>query len=84
MLPELEEARVLIFVLPPGPNSSTSFEPADIEAEYLDISFFEWDIDYHTYPDYYLADREHLSKKGIDSMATSLLSAVKTYLEDSQ
>ena len=84
LLPELEEARVLIFVLPPGPNSSTSFEPADIEAEYLDISFFEWDIDYHTYPDYYLADREHLSKKGIDNMATSLLSAVKTYLEDSQ
>jgi len=84
LLPELEEARVLIFVLPPGPNSSTSFEPADIETEYPDISFFEWDIDYHTYPDYYLADREHLSKKGIDSMATSLLSAVKTYLEDSQ
>ena len=84
LLPELEEARLLIFILPPGPNSSTSFEPSVIEADYPNISFFEWSIDYHTHPEYYLADREHLSKEGIDSMTSSLLSAVNTYLEDAQ
>ena len=78
LLPELEGIRILIFVIPPGPNSISPIDTDNIESSYPDASVYKWDISYRTDPDYYLADRVHLSQTGIDNLTSSLLSVMDT------
>ena len=78
ILPELSDTRVLIFVLPPCPENPAAFDTSRIANEYPDVMIYRWDISYRSDPDYYLADRIHLSQAGISALASSLLAAAET------
>ncbi len=84
LLPELKDTSILLFILPQGPTSVSPFETAMIQKDYPDVFINIWDVSYQTHPDYYLADREHLSKSGIDSMTSTLISVLESYWSDIQ
>jgi len=67
VLPELEECDILLVSLS---RHTLSDETPGIEQ-------LIWDAPYDQYPNYYLADRIHLSRQGISALSSFLLQAIK-------
>ena len=77
VLPELADARILLFVLPPTPENPDGFDISAIEKDHPDVMVYEWDAGYRDHPEYYLADRVHLSTAGTNALSSAVLSAAE-------
>ena len=79
ILPELEESKIILITLPPSPENNTFFDTNKIKSSFPNIMVLKWDIDYHRNKDYYLADRIHLSPKGIEELTSFIMSSLNNF-----
>ena len=68
VLPVLDGCDILLVTLSGSPASD----------EVYGIDQLSWDISYNQHPEYFLADRIHLSAQGVSALSSFLLQAVRT------
>ncbi|MBQ8994871.1 MAG: acyltransferase [Oscillospiraceae bacterium] len=69
LLPGLDDCNVVLYLL--------SSKAADLAKNYPDKTVLFWDISYQDHPQYYLADRVHLSQEGTEALISRLLSGIQ-------